>query len=248
MLASDGGAQSGRGAAAAALVDIPGGERHCVAVYLGKATNNEAEIFGALIGFSMLRQLAPEGTRSRVTWLCDSEYVLKSATGYIWNWQRNGWRTAGKDPVKNQGLWRAYLKISEGFEITPEHVRGHTGHPENELCDLACNELIIKAEELFEHASEDRLDIDDTVWAVFDCRAELAALRNDQPQDVDIDGLRGRLGASQGEDVKRKLLGGALCAKLSEIEALAVQLELEKSIRDDIKRLLARVTSALELK
>ena len=244
-LVSDGGSQSGKGAAAAALVDLPGSSRRCVAVFLGQATNNEAEIFGALIGFSLLSQLVRSAAREKVNWLCDSEYVLKSATSYIWNWQRNGWRTASKEPVKNQGLWRAYLELAASFEILPEHVRGHSGHPENELCDLACNELIVKAEELFDYGDQASLEIDGEVWTVFDCRTELQSLRGDQPVASAVEALKLRIGATQGEEVQRKLVGAALLAKLSEALHLAEEYKLEHPLHAELQKLRAAIERSL---
>jgi hypothetical protein len=67
----------------------------------------------------------------------DSEYTLKSATSYIQNWMKNGWKTADRKPVKNQGLWKIYLELAKGLKIVSKHVRGHSGHLFNEACDHA---------------------------------------------------------------------------------------------------------------
>lgn len=135
VIFSDGGGNFESVAAAAALVRISDSREIKSVAFLGPGTNNEAEIFGALLGFAILRA---ENLTGGVRWVSDSEYSLKSGTAYIHGWQRNGWKTANKQPVKNQGLWRAFLDLTRGAEITPEHVRGHTGHPENEACDSAC--------------------------------------------------------------------------------------------------------------
>ena len=80
-------------------------------LYLGGATNNEAEISGGLLGFALLSKLAKSS--DKVKWVCDSEYVLKSATQYIHAWQKNGWKTAAKKPVKES---RTLASIPRSFD------------------------------------------------------------------------------------------------------------------------------------
>jgi ribonuclease HI len=66
----------------------------------------------------------------------DSQYVVNAFNkNWIGAWQKNGWKTAGKAPVKNQELWERLLKAAEPHEVTFHWVRGHAGHPENERCD-----------------------------------------------------------------------------------------------------------------
>jgi ribonuclease HI len=55
--------------------------------------------------------------------------------GWLDGWQKRGWRTAGKEPVKNQDLWQRLLRAMESHTIEWHWVRGHTGNPENERCD-----------------------------------------------------------------------------------------------------------------
>lgn len=145
-LYSDGGGKKEGAAAGACIVeDLQTNKSYKFVTFLGGATNNEGEIMAGLLGFSVIKSALEieqeendiEEKSVSVRWVADSEYVLKSATEYIFNWLRNGWRTANKDPVKNKGLWELYLALSKGFKIAPEHVRGHTGHPENEACDRA---------------------------------------------------------------------------------------------------------------
>ena len=53
---------------------------------------------------------------------------------------RRGWKTAGRQPVKNVDLWKRLIAACEPHEVTWVWVRGHAGHPENERCDeLACS-------------------------------------------------------------------------------------------------------------
>ncbi len=189
VLYSDGGGERSASAAGACIVENPSsGRRRQFVVYLGGATNNEAEICGALLGYSFLALLGKsKGPMRSVRWICDSEYVLKSATGYITTWQRNGWKTAGKEPVKNQGLWRCYLTLSAGMEIVPEHVRGHSGHLENEACDMASTWAQINGETILSEEGDGaraHLGGEDE-WVVFDGREFLARLRESGAQVED---------------------------------------------------------------
>jgi ribonuclease HI len=182
---TDGGSGAGGIAAGAAIVEDLGKKtRHCLAVALGEGTNNEAEITASLLAFSAVRLICGENSDGvRLRWVCDSEYVLKGATGYIFNWQRNGWKTADKKPVKNQGLWQAYLCLSAGFKITPEHVRGHTGHPENESCDTAVQWVKKHDEDLFADKliaqAKISTAIGQHVWTCLDGREFMRAMRGE---------------------------------------------------------------------
>ena len=72
----------------------------------------------------------------RVTLFTDSQY-LRNAVEKKWltGWQRNGWKTAAKKPVKNKDLWERLQKQLDRHAVTLNWVRGHNGHPENERCD-----------------------------------------------------------------------------------------------------------------
>ena len=179
VIYSDGGGERASTAAGACIIDGPKGRLQLI-VFLGGATNNEAEIIAGLLAFSGLQAL---GVKGSVRWVCDSEYVLKSATQYIHNWQRNGWKTASKKPVKNQGLWRTYLALSEDYSVTADHVYGHTGHDENEACDSAATWARNHAYTELARQDDGMLITsvgrgDDIGWFLLDGRDFLKALRS----------------------------------------------------------------------
>jgi len=81
---------------------------------------------------------AIKGEKRRVHLVSDSEYVIKGLTVWMKGWVANNWRRgkkAGAPPVKNADLWQALKTLADKHEMTYEHVRGHSGHPENEECD-----------------------------------------------------------------------------------------------------------------
>jgi len=65
----------------------------------------------------------------------DSQYVQKGISQWIHDWKRRGWKTAGKEPVKNEDLWRRLDALAVGHTLEWHWVKGHNGHPENERVD-----------------------------------------------------------------------------------------------------------------
>lgn len=93
-------------------------------------TNNRMELTGAV------RALEALSEPCKVTLVTDSQYLKKAFTdGWLAKWQRNGWMTAGRQPVKNKDLWLRLLELTGIHEVDWEWTRGHAGQRENELVD-----------------------------------------------------------------------------------------------------------------
>lgn len=92
-------------------------------------TNNKMELTAVIEGLSRTEK----GCEATV--ITDSEYVKNGITSWIFNWMKNNWRTASKQPVKNKELWMALWNLTKERKITWQWIRGHSGHPENERCD-----------------------------------------------------------------------------------------------------------------
>ena len=77
-----------------------------------------------------------------VDFYMDSEYVRKGITEWMSGWKARGWRTAAKQPVKNEDLWRILdaLLSQSGHSIAWHWVKGHSGDPGNERADALANE------------------------------------------------------------------------------------------------------------
>ncbi|MEL0088474.1 MAG: RNase H family protein, partial [Halieaceae bacterium] len=78
-------------------------------------------------------------------------YVRDGITKWLANWERNGWRTAAKKPVKNKELWQALSAEVARHDVKWFWVKGHSGHPENERADQLANRAIDELE--LDHAS-----------------------------------------------------------------------------------------------
>lgn len=92
-------------------------------------TNNRMELFAVIEAL----QSFTGSVEARV--YTDSQYVQKGISEWIHSWKQRGWKTAGKEPVKNEDLWRRLDALVAKHELEWHWVRGHNGHPENERAD-----------------------------------------------------------------------------------------------------------------
>ncbi len=102
----------------------------------GQTTNNRMELTGVVRGLRALTRPC------RVRVYLDSSYVKNAFTnGWLVRWQRNGWRSSAKQPVKNRELWEELVAEVARHEIEWIKVKGHHGVELNERVDLlACAE------------------------------------------------------------------------------------------------------------
>ena len=92
-------------------------------------TNNRMEMTAVIEALRALKR--PAAARVHT----DSQYVQKGMSEWIHGWKRRGWKTAGKEPVKNEDLWRELDRLAGLHQLEWVWVRGHAGHPENERAD-----------------------------------------------------------------------------------------------------------------
>ena len=97
-------------------------------------TNNRMEISAVIHALKALKQ------PSVVDLYTDSQYVQKGVSEWLAGWKARGWRTADKSPVKNVDLWQELDALLPQHEIAWHWVRGHNGHPGNELADQLANQ------------------------------------------------------------------------------------------------------------
>lgn len=101
-----------------------------------QTTNNRMELMAAIQGLESLTRPC------RVRLTTDSQYVQKGIKEWLAGWKRRGWKTAARKPVKNVDLWKRLDKATNGHDIQWDWVRGHSGHPENEMADELANQAI----------------------------------------------------------------------------------------------------------
>ncbi len=94
-------------------------------------TNNRMELLAAIVALEALE--AP----TKVVLVTDSRYVHDAIEKrWLAGWQKRGWVNAEKKPVKNQDLWRRIIPLLARHSVSFRWVRGHTGHADNERCDV----------------------------------------------------------------------------------------------------------------
>jgi ribonuclease HI len=98
-----------------------------------QTTNNRMELMAVIRGLEALSRSCG------VLVVTDSQYVRKGVTEWMARWKRNGWRTAGRQPVKNRDLWERLDGLLGRHRVEWQWVRGHAGHPENERADALAN-------------------------------------------------------------------------------------------------------------
>ena len=100
------------------------------AAFEANTTNNRMELTAAVEALSALNEPCD------VTLVTDSQYLKKAFTdGWLDTWQRNGWTTSSRTPVKNRDLWETLLALTDRHQVDWRWTRGHDGHAENERVD-----------------------------------------------------------------------------------------------------------------
>ncbi|MCQ2416291.1 MAG: ribonuclease HI [Oscillospiraceae bacterium] len=95
-----------------------------------QTTNNRMELLGAIHGLEQLK------TPCDVVITTDSRYLVDSVTkGWVYGWQKKGWKKSDNKPALNVDLWERLLPLLQKHQVTFHWVKGHAGHPENERCD-----------------------------------------------------------------------------------------------------------------
>ena len=112
--------------------ELFGGEAH--------TTNNRMELTAIIQGLAALKRPCA------VVIYTDSQYVKSGMEKWIHGWKKNGWKTASKQPVKNEDLWQQLDRLAAQHQIQWQWVRGHAGHAENERADALANQGVASVE------------------------------------------------------------------------------------------------------
>ena len=112
--------------------ELFGGEAH--------TTNNRMELTAIIQGLAALKRPCA------VVIYTDSQYVKNGMEKWIHDWKKNGWKTASKQPVKNEDLWQQLDRLAAQHQIQWQWVRGHAGHAENERADALANQGVASVE------------------------------------------------------------------------------------------------------
>lgn len=138
---TDGGCHGNPGPGAWAYVVELGPDNVEGSGYDPATTNNRMELTAVIEALFFIRK-GVQGSQTdgnsplpEVEIHTDSRYVQQGITSWIESWERNGWKTSAKKPVKNQDLWRTLRELQLELKPRWSWVRGHAGNPLNERCD-----------------------------------------------------------------------------------------------------------------
>ena len=133
---TDGACRGNPGPGGWAALLVAGKERKEVCGAEINTTNNRMELTAVIEALGALKR------RCAVKLYTDSKYVLQGCTEWLPGWKARGWRTAAREPVKNQDLWEQLDAAAAAQNIEWHWVRGHSGHDGNEHADQLANRAI----------------------------------------------------------------------------------------------------------
>lgn len=117
-----------------------------------KTTNNRMELLAVIVALEQLKEPGHE-----IHIFTDSKYVSE-AINQKWIF---GWVKKGFAKVKNSDLWKRFYPLYKLHNPTFHWIKGHAGHPENELCDQlavkAATSENLETDEGFESLSQESL-------------------------------------------------------------------------------------------
>ena len=122
----------GNGGWAAIIIDD--GKKTQIKGSKKNTTNNQMELLAPIEALKKI----PKGSVVQI--FTDSKYVKSGITEWIYNWKKNGWKTADKQPVKNKELWEELDLLANEFEISWNWVKAHSTDELNNEVDLIARE------------------------------------------------------------------------------------------------------------
>jgi ribonuclease HI len=111
--------------------EIKGGEAN--------TTNNRMELMAAIAALEALNRSCAVELHT------DSQYLRLGITQWLASWKKNGWRTAARQPVKNDDLWKRLDEAARRHRVDWHWVKGHAGHDQNERADALAREGLKEA-------------------------------------------------------------------------------------------------------
>jgi ribonuclease HI len=139
---TDGGAIGNPGPGGYGVVIIPPtGERQELSGGYRRTTNNRMELMACIVALEHLEPAAP------ILLFSDSRYMVDAINkGWVFGWQKRGWKKADGQPAKNPDLWKRLLKRLATLQVTFEWVKGHAGHEWNERCDQLAGQAMTRSD------------------------------------------------------------------------------------------------------
>jgi len=136
-LYSDGGAEPNPGNGGYGIILFFKGQSKEFSQGYKLTTNNRMELLGVIAGLEKIK------TKSIVNVYTDSKYVVDGIEkGWAEKWRKNNWFRTKQEKAKNFDLWSRLLELISKHEVEFNWVKGHSGHPENERCDILASKAL----------------------------------------------------------------------------------------------------------
>lgn len=130
ILYTDGACSGNPGPGGWAALLMFGPHERILTGFEAETTNNRMEMLAVIEGLAALKEQCHVAVHS------DSSYVVNAfEKGWIENWKRRGWKTAGKQPVKNRDLWEVLDNHVSRHEVEFVKVKGHADDELNNRVD-----------------------------------------------------------------------------------------------------------------
>jgi len=127
-------------------IEIGGREDH--------TTNNRMELTAVI---SALGEIKGE---KEITVFTDSAYVVNGITRWVKGWEKNNWKTSTKEDVLNKDLWEQLVEVAGHKIINWKIIKGHSGTPGNERCDVIATSFADNAPVVLYNGSSERYGVD----------------------------------------------------------------------------------------
>ena len=99
-------------------------------------TNNRMELMTPIMALKKIKSM------SNVMIFTDSTYVKNGITEWIKKWEKNGWKSSSKKPVKNKDLWIKLNDLCQKNKVQWKWIKGHSNNKYNNLADELATEAI----------------------------------------------------------------------------------------------------------
>ena len=100
-------------------------------------TNNRMEVFAVISGLECLKEPC------EVTIYSDSAYTVNAfSEGWLFEWEKSGWKKADNKQVLNSDLWQRLLALTRKHRVTFVKVKGHADNEYNNICDKLATDAI----------------------------------------------------------------------------------------------------------
>jgi ribonuclease HI len=111
-------------------------KQHNISGKVKETTNNRMELTAPIMALKKIK------SKSDVVIFTDSTYVKNGITEWIKKWEKNGWKSSNKKPVKNKDLWIKLNNLCQKNKIIWKWVKGHSNNKYNDLADELATEAI----------------------------------------------------------------------------------------------------------